>query len=90
MGKITKIVYICDICGEENDRELPTCKHCNKDYCYEHAAELLGVIALDRPSAQIKLLDVSEQMCSECASNVEKWKELLKKQLYPEPKFVVN
>lgn len=90
MGKITRIVYICDICGEESDKELPKCKYCGKDYCSKDKAMLIGVVALERPNAQIKLLDVQEIMCSECSSNTVKWKELLVKQLRPEPKFIVK
>jgi len=91
MGKITKIVYICDICGAESDIIYPTCKYCGKEYCEEHSAQLIGAVTLDRPTAHIGLINVEEVMCSDCASNVVKWKELLRKQLSPEPpKFVIK
>ena len=91
MGKITKIVYTCDICGAESNTNNPTCKFCNKDYCLDHAALLIGAIELERPSASIKLVEVNQGMCSDCASNVVKWKELLRKELGPEPpKFIIK
>ena len=91
MGKITKVVYTCDICGDESNTNHPTCKFCNKDYCIDHTALLVGAIELDRPSASIKLIEVNQGMCSECASNVVKWREFLIKELSPEPpKFVIK
>lgn len=81
MGKVTKIVYTCDICGAESDTILKTCEYCNKDYCSEHGTKLIAKASID----EISLLDVEAEMCVECADTIEKWKEFLRKELGPKP-----
>jgi len=85
MGKQTKIVYTCDICGAEFDDELPTCEYCSKDYCKEHAGMLKSFVDLTHGETSVRILDITKPMCSECANDVEKWKQFIKKELSPPP-----
>lgn len=81
MGKQTKIVYTCDICGAESDTILNTCQYCNKDYCTEHGVKLIAKAFIGKNS----LLDKEVEMCVQCADKIDKWKEFLRKELGPKP-----
>lgn len=90
MGKVTKIIYTCDICGKESEQAYPTCKYCQKDYCEEHSELLKATISFNNPN--IFYMNEEVEMCSECATKVDDWKAYIADRLgYGKlPEFIVK
>ena len=79
MGKITKVVYVCDICDfeTENEKELKQCFSCGKDVCENCSQMLRHVIESD----DAEIFSSFQLICRECGTNKEKLKEAFKKEL---------
>jgi len=70
MGKETRIVYICDICGSEFEREINTCPTCKKDYCGKCGIKFSLIGNKEYIDRVDHFLNITKFLCIECGEKI--------------------
>jgi len=69
MGKLTRIVYVCDLCGTESNDELAVCS-CGKDFCNNCKGEIKASIIKVVGDISDRMLNYYKIACKECIVKV--------------------
>lgn len=80
MGKITKTIYVCDICEKElgtDQDKIDRCLSCGSEVCEECS----HVFRHSIESNEDEIFTSFQRICNNCISDKQKIKEAFKKEL---------